>query len=93
MTRGRRDWLDLQRTELASAATCRSPGAQRRLEPGRLPSASRTGRTALRCLTGAKNTRCFKGVWRLGWEPRRPVMAPNVLSSAPFLQNLGTTPV
>jgi hypothetical protein len=41
MTRGRRAWLDLQRTELASAATCRSPGARRRLDPGCFPSASR----------------------------------------------------
>jgi hypothetical protein len=29
MTRGHRDWLGLPRAELASATTCRSPGAQR----------------------------------------------------------------
>src|SRR5919106_1096069 len=29
MTRGHRDWLGLRRTELASATTCRSPGARR----------------------------------------------------------------
>jgi hypothetical protein len=29
MTRGHRDWLGLRRAELASATTCRSPGARR----------------------------------------------------------------
>jgi hypothetical protein len=39
MTRGHRDWLGLRCTELASATTCRSPGAQRMFDPGCSPSA------------------------------------------------------
>ncbi len=34
MTRGRRGWLLLRRTALSSATICRSPGAQRTLDPG-----------------------------------------------------------
>ena len=39
MTRGHRDWLGLQRTELASATTCRSPGARRGFDDSSSPSA------------------------------------------------------
>ena len=39
MTRGHRDWLGLRRTELASATTCRSPGARRGLDDRSSPSA------------------------------------------------------
>src|SRR5512147_575225 len=55
MTRGRRDWLDLQRTELASAATCRS--SRRRKHINKLwtgsESANRGGEASQRQAGGA----------------------------------------
>jgi hypothetical protein len=38
ITRGHRDWLGLRRTELASATTCRSPGARRGFDDSSSPS-------------------------------------------------------
>ena len=61
ITRARRDWPDLQRTEPTSAATCRSPGAQRRFDPGSVPSASLTPAETLSANSNARKARYFKG--------------------------------
>jgi hypothetical protein len=49
-------------------------------------------RNSLRRSSRRKTLR-FKGVCCRGWEPPQLVGAPNILSSDPLLQNLGTTPV
>jgi hypothetical protein len=59
----------------------------------RIPSASHPGGNALRAATSARRSRGFKRVCRQGWEPRRSVDAPGVLSFDPFLCNLGTAPI
>lgn len=84
MTRGRRDWLDLQRIKRPSAATCRSPGAQRRLDPGGVPSASHLARTALRPVMASKNLLFQKAL------PAKPVTLASCIAVLSFSLWLGS---